>query len=316
MMQTITKKLVLLLMICIGSLLFAVAQPSMTATIDKNQILIGEQFKLTITATLPKQDFFIKWIELPDSLPHFEVLDKSRIDSSFTNQKLTSLTQTITFTSFDSGKFSLPPFNADFTPATNDTSYNLYTDSFAVNVGYLADSTQTLRDIKTIREVKDEIPWPYWILGAAVLTILILIGIWLFRRYQKIGKFLPKKYSSSTPYQQAMDELEKLKQSDLSSAAGIKQYHSKLPEILKQYLAAKQGAFYGSSTTSEMLILLNQKNLNRETVSKTAAALRCSDAVKFAKYLPASSESERCRLDIKEAIDFTEQQSNNKTETA
>jgi hypothetical protein len=316
MMQTVTKKIILILVFCFGSLLFVQAQPSLKTTVDKNEILIGEQLKLKITATLPKQDFFIKWIEIPDSLQHFEVVEKSKIDSSFTNQKLTGLSQTITFTSFDSGKFVLPSFDVDFTPSTNDTSYSILTDSFTVNVGYVADSTQTLRDIKTIRDVKDEVPIWYWIAGAAGLLLLVLIGILLYRYFKKGGKILPAR-SSLSAYQNAITELEKLKQSDLSSPAGIKQYHSRLPEILKQYLAAKQGAFYGSSTTSEMLILLNQKNINRETVSKTAAALRCSDAVKFAKYLPATGESESCRLDVKEAIDFVEQQSDNtKNQTA
>ncbi|MBL0355958.1 MAG: DUF4381 family protein [Chitinophagaceae bacterium] len=301
---------------CFGSLLFVQAQPSLKATIDKNAILIGEQLTLKITATLPKQDFFIKWIEMPDSLEHFEVVEKSIIDSSFTNQKLTGLSQTITFTSFDSGKFVIPQLDASFTPSANDTSFNLLTDSFAVAVAYLADSTNTVRDIKTIWEVKDEIPTWYWIAGVTALLLLILIGYWLYKRYKNSGTILPRG-SFLSAYQQAINELEKLKQSDLSSASAIKQYHSRLPEILKQYLAVKQGAFYGSNTTSEMLILLNQKNFDKTMLSKTAASLRCSDAVKFAKYQPAADESETCRLDIKEAIDFVEQQSNNiKKETA
>jgi len=43
---------------------------------------------------------------------------------------------------------------------------------------------------------------------------------------------------------------------------------------------------------------------------KAAASLRCNDAVKFAKYLPPSSESEMCLQAIKEAI-YTIQQAKN-----
>lgn len=309
-MQTVTKKLVLLLVCCVGSLLCANAQPSLKATVDKSDLLIGEQFKLKIVATLPRQDFFIRWIEIPDSLQHFEIVERSAIDSSFTRQKLTGLTQTITFTSFDSGKWIMPSFNASFSPSSGDSTVNLFTDSFSVAVGYLADSTKTLRDIKTIRDVTEDIPIWYWIAGAAGLLLLLLI-VFLLYRYFKKGPKLSASKNSLSAYQHAIRELEKLKQFDLSSPVQVKQYHSRLPEILKQYLAAKQGSFYGSSTTSEMLILLNQKNINRDTVTKVAAALRCSDAVKFAKYLPAAPESEICRLNVREAIDFAEQQSNN-----
>lgn len=309
-MQTVKRKIVFVVLCCFGSLLCVHAQPALKATVDRNDILIGEQLKLTVTATLPKQDFFIKWIEIPDTLEHFELVEKSTIDSSFTNQKLTGLSQTLTFTSFDSGLFVLPSFNANFSPSTDDTTFNLVTDSFAVKVSYVADSTNTLRDIKTIREVNDAIPIWYWIAGAAGLLLLIGIGIWIYRHYKKGGKLLPTR-SSLSAYQLAITELEKLKELDLSSPAAIKQYHTKLPEILKQYLAVKQGAFYGSSTTSEILILLNQKNFDKAMLSETAAALRCSDAVKFAKFIPERNESEKCSLSVKAVIDFVEQQSNN-----
>lgn len=309
-MQAVTKKLILLLVCCVGSLLCVKAQPSLRAVLDKSDILIGEQFKLKIVATLPRQDFFIRWIEIPDSLQHFEIVERSAIDSSFTRQKLTGLTQTITFTSFDSGKWVMPSFNASFSPSSGDSTVNLFTDSFSVAVGYLADSTQALRDIKAIREVTDEVPVWYWIAGAAGLLLLLLIVYRLYNYFKKRRKLLPSKNALSA-YQNAIAELEKLKQSDLSSPAQVKQYHTRLPEILKQYLAAKQGSFYGSNTTSEMLILLNQKGINRDIVTKVAAALRCSDAVKFARYLPAVQESESCRLNVREAIDFAEQQSNN-----
>ncbi len=309
LMKQLLKRQAIIMVLCIGSGLLAVAQPTIQASVSKNQVLIGEQFNLTIKATLPKADFFIRWVQVPDSLEHFEVVSSSKIDSTFSSQKLTALSQTITFTSFDSGKFTLPPLSANFTSASNDTTYNLFTDSFPVTVAYLADSTNTLKDIKTIREVKDEIPLWYWFAGAAALLVLILLGIWLYRRYKKTAP-ADRSANRLSAYQQAMLDLETLKEMNVSTPAGIKAFHSRLPEILKQYLSSAGGTRLGSSTTSELLISLHQLQIDRTTLSGAAAALRCSDAVKFAKYLPATEESGQCLLQVKQLIEQAEAMSN------
>ena len=185
MMVISKRKIVLAFVFCFSILMNAFAQPSLTTSIDKTGILIGEQVKLKVVATLPKQDFFVKWIEIPDSLQHFEVVEKSKIDSTFTNQKLTRLSQTLTFTSFDSGKWVIPQFNIDFNPSNGDSAYNLYTDSFAITVSYQQDTTNVLRDIKAIREVKEEKPLWYWIVAAAGLLFLIALLVGLYFYFKK-----------------------------------------------------------------------------------------------------------------------------------
>ena len=309
MMVLSKRKIALAFVICFGSLINSFAQPSLKTTIDKNGILIGEQIKLKVVATIPKQDFFVKWIEIPDSLQHFEIVNKSKIDSVFTNQKLTRLSQTLTFTSFDSGKWMIPVFNIDFNPTNGENGYNLYTDSFPVTVSYLADTTNELRDIKNIREVKEETPVWYWIALVAGILVLITLSGWLYYYLKNRKKqILPR--SSLTPYQEATKELEKLKKLNLSVEAEIKIYHTRLTEILKKYLASVNGPHLISSTTGEVLILLNQKRFGKISLTKTAEAMRCSDAVKFAKYIPSAQENEESWIAIKHAIDFTEQLNN------
>ncbi len=302
-MQTIRQKIFFLPLFCFGIVLLAVAQPSLKTTIDKSEILIGGQVHLKISVTLPRQDYFIKWLEA-DSLQHFDIVAKSKIDSVFSGGHLSGLSQTLVLTSFDSGQWAIPAFSIDLNPSAGDTTYNLYTDSFLVKVAYQADTTKALRDIKTIRGVEDETPWWYWAAGALGLLALLLIVYYLYRRNKKTMK--PLAATSLPPYQKAMNELEQLKSISLSSPSSVKQYHSKLPEILKQYLTGTQGVNYESSTTGELLILLNQKNIDKTILSKTAAALRCSDAVKFAKYLPSQAESEESLQSVKQVIELIE----------
>src|SRR4051794_10648234 len=96
-------RIVVTMAVAFFSVMVSGAQPSVKTSVDKNEILIGDQFKLRIEATLLPEEYKIKWPVVPDSLQHFEVVARTRIDSLYNNDRLTGLVQTLTLTSFDSG---------------------------------------------------------------------------------------------------------------------------------------------------------------------------------------------------------------------
>ena len=89
--------------------LFAAAQSKTTvkATIDRSQILIGEPIRLTLEADIPEHEA-IRFFQY-DSIPHFEFLNREKIDTSNTGSG-TILTQVVRITSFDSGHWVIPAF--------------------------------------------------------------------------------------------------------------------------------------------------------------------------------------------------------------
>lgn len=288
-----------------------VAQPIVKTTVDKDGILIGQQFNLKVQASFAGDDFFIKWIKVPDSLQHFELVEASKIDSVFTNQRLSSLSQTFTFTSFDSGKWTVPSFNIYFTAVKNDTTLNIITDSLPMTVSFsVADTTQTLKDIKAIREV--EAVNPIWFrLGISLLVLLlILLIIWLYRRNKKVKKIdiLP---SNLTPFDEAMQELKKLEAYNLSAPKEVQQYHYKLIEIFRRYLSRKENINYLNKTTGDILIAVNDMYRDKNILTKASTALRFSDAVKFAKYIPPATDSDHNKQLIQEAIQLIESPTTN-----
>jgi len=305
-MDTMKQKIALVIFFCMGHFLLTYAQPSLQTTVDTNAILIGGQIKLTVQAIFQPGGYFVRWITVPDSLQHFELVDKTTVDSLFIDQKLTGLAQTFTLTSFDSGKWALPSFNIKFNPVKGETTLDLFSDTLPILVTFQQDTTTALRDIKAIREVAAGYPVWYWVVAGIALLLLILPGIWLYRRYKKGIQSVPAR-SSIAAYKDAMVELGKLKQLNLSEPAAIKTFYSRLAEILKQYLSAKKGLDYGSKTTGDILILLKDYHIDKEQLSATSAALRRSDAVKFAKYLPGQQESEESLQSIKQVIEITEQ---------
>jgi len=153
---------------------------TLKTSVDKNEILIGEQIKMKVDADFPPGVYNVRWLVIPDSLQHFEVLDRSKIDSVYSDDKLTHLSQTFTLTSFDSGQWVIPSFAIKFYPVNNDTIINAVTDSVPVTVSFSpSDTTNQLRDIKPIREVEAPNYLWYWIGGSLLLILLIVLIGWL-----------------------------------------------------------------------------------------------------------------------------------------
>ncbi len=290
------------------SFLFSYTQPSVRSTIDRQEILIGEQFHLKVEAGFSPGKHRLQWLSIPDSLQHFEVVERSKIDSVYAGNELTGVTQTFTITSFDSGKWVLPAFAVSFDPVNRDSAYNFFTDSFPVTVAFsTSDTTSQLRDIKPIREVTVKNNRWYYI--AAGILLLCIIGYLLWRsRKKKPTAVLPVvKRSKLSAYDEAMQALNQLQQYDLSNAADIKLVHSKLAEILKQYLSRRENDDYLNKTTSDVLIGLKQIGVGSEMISRLAGTLRLGDAVKFAKYLPPSGETEDSIQSVKALIESFKQ---------
>jgi len=181
------KRILFFIPITIGIVLILSIQyifaqpPTLKTSVDKRQILIGEQLKYNVEASFPVNVYRIGWFNVPDSFSHFEVVTRGKIDTIEKNGLLI-YRQTLILTSFDSGVYTIPALPVNLEPVVSDSTISLFTDSIPVNVSFSPlDSTKTFHDIKTIIEVKDEIPLWMWISGTALLILLIVAIIYLIK---------------------------------------------------------------------------------------------------------------------------------------
>jgi hypothetical protein len=274
---------------------------------DRKDILIGEQIELKIKTKIPLASAGkMSGLSIPDSIPHFEIIETSKIDTIEFEDNSKSIEQTIIFTSFDSGKWIFPALPINFAVVAGQPLQKFQTDSFFVNVSYSPpDSTNQLRDIKPIIKVSlSDYTW-YYIIGGSIL--LLIIVILLYRYFKKRKKIKPAKSSSNlSPFDEAMMELKKLAQYNLYNADEVKLFHTRLSAVFKNYLSRKLSTDLENETTGDLLISIKKNNMQPDDISKLATALRCTDAVKFAKYLPQAEESNDCLQKIKEIIIVTE----------
>jgi hypothetical protein len=286
--KAIFSSLLLLLTVLVAD---AQSKTIVKAAVDKNKILIGETIQLSLEADIPENEaihFFII-----DSIPHFEIKEKQKIDTSNTSDG-TVLRQIILITSFDSGHWVMPAFVL---------GENIATDTIPVDVVFSEfNPEQDYHDIKDIIEVnpeKEKEKWWLWyaIGGGALLVILLLI--YLLRK-KKPAVQAP--VTIIDPYEEAMKQLEKLQ----NERTDQKQYYSRLVDIFRLYISERKGIHSLQKTTDDLVVQLKGMPVTKEQFEKLSQALRLSDFVKFAKYVPSPDDDKAIYETIKDSINAIE----------
>jgi hypothetical protein len=303
--------------VCLFSVQRIIAQlPTVKTSVDKKNILIGEQFQYKVETSMPDNSFSLTWFSLPDSFGNFVVVSKNKIDSIVANGNLL-FSQELTLTSFDSGNRVIPPLTLTAEPLDADSSYSLFTDTIPINVSFSPlDSAKTFHDIKNIIEVKKELPWWIWLLlGIGILVIIFLI-IFLVKVFRKKEKPIDLFNAKLSPFDEAMQALNDLEKEQLLQKNEVKEYHTGLSEIFKRYITRKTNIYKLHLTSDEMLMELNEYGLKKDVLSAFANCLRMNSAVKFAKYIPPHIDSEESLIQTKEMIKQINNHLNMKTENA
>jgi hypothetical protein len=279
---------------------FSFAQ-AVRSTVDKKDILIGERITYVLTIDLPSAEYAVN-LTLPDSIPHFEILQKNGGNGK-TQAGADVWQYTIIFTSFDSGIFTFPGLAYRITHL-NTASQLLSTDQIKVNVGYMAlDKGEQPRDIKTIIEVAYT-DYFWWIVGAGILLLLILL--FFVYRYFKKKKKTTIVQSSKGAFEEAMQSLDELRKLNEQGGVVVKEYHTKLAEVLRNYYGRTFNQNYLNKTTQEILSKLKSHELKAETATHASEALATGDAVKFAKYHSSFTENEAALNYLKTVIEEIE----------
>ena len=290
--------------------------PVIKTSVNKNHILIGEQFQYKVETSMPDNSFRLTWFSIPDSFGNFVVVSQNKIDSFVTNGNLI-FSQELTLTSFDSGRVVIPPLTLTAEPLDADSLYKLFTDTIPINVSFSPlDSVKTFHDIKNIIEIKKEWPWWVWVLVAVGLVIIIFLIIFLIRVFRKKEKIPDVLNAKLTPFDEAIKALNDLEKEQLLQKNEVKDFHSRLTEIFKRYITRKTNSYKFHLTSDEILMDLNEYRLKKDVLARFANCLRMSNAVKFAKYIPPQNDSENCLTQVREMIKEVNNHLNIKTENA
>jgi hypothetical protein len=282
--------------------IFFAQSQTVSASIDRNKILIGEQVNLQLKAEdiNTRMTFLQDWFNIPDSISHIQIVKRNAVDTIDVGGT-TTYTQTLTVTSFDSGKWKLGPLQLIMQDRTTGKQTLLQTDSIVLEVLPVdVSNMQNYHDVKDILDV-DVKPnyWLYVAIAASVIVLVILI--WLMVKGSKKKKIAPPKPAyKGTPLEHALQQIKELQSEDLPAKRQMKLFYTRLSDILRNYFNDRFQVHSTQATSDELMVLLSVYLQDEKYKTQFYQLLRLTDAVKFAKYIPSMEQNEAA---VQTAID-------------
>ncbi|MBS0010606.1 MAG: hypothetical protein KFF49_04310 [Bacteroidales bacterium] len=258
------------------------------AALDSSDIYIGDQAEYTITVTQPP-GIRLTIPEYTDTLHrNLEILSQSAIDTSYEESGEIRLRKSYIITSFDTGYYMIPPFYLEY--ETGQGKKMFFSDYVPLRVRRVdispPDSSDVIFDIIGPEQVPygagEIVPW-------VLLVIIIGIAAWLLYRYLPRRKKSEEEDKGPAIPAEAIHiitfrELDKLEKQMLWQAAKIKEYYSRLTEILRYYIEIRYNIRALEMTSEEILSALAGIEPDENHLSVLRQILQNADLSKFARY--------------------------------
>ena len=270
-------------------------QVTVKASIDSTHILIGDQLKLLLEIEKPK-DLKVEFPQVPDSFSSkVEVVNRSKVDTlKLDDKERVKLTQRIFITSFDSGRYQIPPFY--FRMKNGQVLDSAATPALMFQVhGMKIDTTKGPVDIKTVYgapvTLKEVIPY---ILGIILLAAIIFFIFYYIRWKKKNVPLFAKPEKPAEPaHIIALRELDRIRNQKLWQQEKLKQYYSEVSDTIRTYIQNRFEIPAMEQTSGETIgvFKLQKELVDGKTLDQLQHILSLADLVKFAKYTPLSDDN-------------------------
>lgn len=246
-------------------------------------------------------------LEKSDTLTSMvEIASKPKADTTQLGNKREQINRDLILQAFDSGLYVLPPIEY-IVGADTVQSNPLSLKVLPVPV----DTTKNIIDIKPVESVPFKLfDWvPDWIADywwAWLLALLLIVGgIYYYLKWYRHGRnpLRPEK-KRLPPYDEAMINLEALKQRQLWQNGQEKEYFTGLTDILRVYIDRRFGINAVEMTSTEIVKTLKERNETRAVNEQLTMILEMADIVKFAAVRPLADDNE---MAYQRAVNFVEQ---------
>jgi hypothetical protein len=260
-----------------------------TSAPDTTAILIGDHTGFTVTAELPA-GISADLSAANDTLAgKIVILRRDPRDTVVSGDGTTTITDRYLVTAFDTGSYSIPPFYAEV--VSGDSVLRFYSDYSFLDVRRPdvtpSDTTDVIFDIVPPRNAPvtfaEIIPW-------LVITLVAAAVIYLLARFlprNPLRRLVRPPAPKEPAHITALRDLQALRADELWQKGEIKEYYSRLSDILRRYIDNRYAISSPELTTDETVRMLHRASVTTPAqMALVKEILSVSDMVKFAKYIP------------------------------
>lgn len=291
------KRYIIALCMSVGVVFAAVAQRGVEivgARFEPDSVLLGDHFDLVLEVAAP-EGYGVGFPSITSEFAEgkIELLEERKLDTTKLAEGSIQLRKRWRMTSFEPAMYSL------------DSLAVLYTDGVRVDTLFASEPLHLQVQMmpvdtaqKTIYDIKQPLKAPlklgevggYTLLGLGVAAVVAGLVLLLLSRLRKRKQTTEER--REPPHVVAIRHLEMLHNQKLWQNGKIKEYYTRLTEILREYLAGRYGVGAMEMTTDEILSAMKAAEVEPKHIANLGALLAESDLVKFAKYTPSEESHE------------------------
>ena len=263
------------------------------AALDSSIMKIGEQRKIALEVKQPHSAVvYFPTINGNDTLAQgIEILKITPPDTLKSNNALT-IKQEYFITSFDTGRYVLPPFV--FKSKTQSyTTEQLYLDVITY------DEDLTNAKLTGMAENYDPpFNWVRFLLYLSIVLGILGLGALIYYIYKVVQEMKNNQIEEEIvvdnrlPHEIALEELEKIKSDKLWQKGEVKVYYTVLTDTLRDYFTRRFNIPAMEMTSSEIIRSLKYEHDAVDAIERVREIFDISDMVKFAKMEPSQEDNE------------------------
>ena len=203
-------------------------------------------------------------------------------------------------TVYEPGTYSIPPLIIKCI-AANGREFSVMSKSMEFKVrGIRPKGSRKIKDIKGAESIPRNAA-PYVLILGIIVVGLSVASYLYFRKRKPFVKVEPETVIlQRLPHEIVLEELREIEMMDLVAKGEIKEYYTRISEVIRHYFEKVYGIDVLELTTSKLLgeleSILERSDLivadNNVVIREISGFLNACDAVKFAKYQPSMDEAE------------------------
>jgi len=277
---------------------------SVSASTDTTDYLVGDYIHYTIEVTT-KKNIEVFPPSVADSLKNIELISFNKPEVN-EKENLKTILFRYVFSGYDSLHATIPGIPVEYRTAGDTAVKKIITAPVSFTIHLVpVNLKQDIKDVK--KPLTIPFDWKWLLMWILIGLVVLAAAYYLYRRYKlkKLQVVPEKRIIKIPPHVRAFSALDELEREQLWQKGKIKEYHSRITEIIRTYFEERFNLPAMEMTTTEVLKHLQAVDKAGNIIELTRDFLNNADLVKFAKFIPMDSVNAEMMEQAKEIVKRT-----------